>query len=132
MTAALLANMTFFFALRMTHGDQGTVVAKGPAVVGTDEAFGVSMFMGTDDRCAVRAAIHQDPNMGLVVADKDDRLSTDATSAEISGLGNFTLVPDVHPAAMKDLVHLIVEDGGVGVDAAVNAIVEHQVVIIDG
>src|SRR5580658_9751915 len=68
----------------------------------------------------MRAGIDEDADVALLVADGKDRLPSERSSDVIARLLQLTLMADIDPDPLPDVLHFQIEDRGVGVDAPVH------------
>ena len=61
------------------------------------------------------AAVHEQVHVAVAIAVHDHGLAADPAEHVIAVFRNLGIVADEHPTAMKDLLHLELEDGGAGV-----------------
>ena len=113
-------------ALPLRDRGQHPVRAVGPTVIGAAEQARVAALHRANLKAAVRAAVEDDVDSSFAVARHQNRLGPDPRGNEVVRCGHLGLVADEHPRATEDLAHLEVEDRGVRVDAAVDAIGAHQ------
>jgi hypothetical protein len=76
---------------------------------------------GHDHRAAMGALVVDHPHRALFVAHQNDGLAAHARGKIVARLLDLTLVPYINPRGAEDAVHLQLEDGRIGVDAAVHA-----------
>ena len=67
----------------------------------------------------MRAAVGEHAHGAVSVADEDHRFAPEPAGEPVPGLGDLRVVADEHPAAREDPRHLVGEDGGIDVEAAV-------------
>ena len=128
-----VARVVEVIAITLGERDRGqcAVHAKGPAVVGTGERFGMAFFHLADLVAAVRAAVVEHLAATALVARKDHRLEADHAGDEVAIGGHFALVAHVDPAAAEDAVELVFKHLGVGVHGAVDLVALHQAAVIE-
>src|SRR5216683_91398 len=132
-----LAQPVIFFAerclvtIRISRGRQIAVIAIGPAMISAAEGLRVAALDLTHRVGAMDAAVHQESHLAVVAAHHDHGLLTYVGHAEVARAGNLARVADIDPSAGEDFVHLFLEDGRVGIDAAMHAIILDEIVVID-
>ena len=114
------------------HGDGGErpVEAEFPAVVRAGEAPRVALFGCTNGGTAVHAAVDQHVYLAGQVTTDDDRHQADERRLVIARIRNLAFVRHVHPGAVEDALHLVVEHLGVGVEADVRAVHAREIRVI--
>ena len=102
---------------------QAAVGVVGPGVVrAAEELAGVAGRRADDARALVRAAVHQDANAAVVVADRDQRPAGDLDRDVVARVRQLALVADVAPGVGEEVLLLEREDLGVDVEVAVDAV----------
>ena len=102
---------------------QAAVGVVGPGVVrAAEELAGVAGRRADDARALVRAAVHQDANAAVVVADRDQRPAGDLDRDVVARVRHLALVADVAPGVGEEVLLLEREDLGVDVEVAVDAV----------
>ena len=114
-------------ALRAGHAAQGAVQGVAPAVVGAHEAVGLALVAFAHGGGTVAAAVEQHVHLLLAVAHHHHGLTADEGGLVAAGFGNLAGVGNPHPGAGEDLVHLLLEDGGIGVEGGMDPVLLHQV-----
>jgi len=103
------------------HCLDAAVEMVSPAVIAADEFRRLALVGGHDHRAPVGALVVDHPHRALLVAHQNDGLAAHARGKIVARLLNLTLVPHINPRGAEDAVHFQLEDGGIGVDAAVHA-----------
>jgi hypothetical protein len=102
---------------------QAAVGVVGPGVVrAAEEPAGVAGRCADDARALVRAAVHQDADAAVVVADRDQRPAGDLDRDVVARVRQLALVADVAPGVGEEVLLLEREDLGVDVEVAVDAV----------
>ena len=110
---------------------QSSVVGVRPAVVGAREPLRASLLGDLDGGAAVRAPVQQGVNPAVAVAGDEDRSPADADLPEVAAGRHLALVEQEHPGAAEQVLHLQVEDRGVGVQPPVHPAGLDQAVEVD-
>jgi hypothetical protein len=83
----------------------------GPGVEGAGEDQVVALVVAADLLTAVAAGVQERADLLVsAIAHNDDFLGAHAADNEVTGVRNLTLVAEQQPAALEDLLHLLVED----------------------
>src|SRR6185437_6897213 len=98
-----------------------------PGVIGTDDALtDIAAAVAVEHRAAMRAAVVEHAHRAVGMADHDHRLAADLDRPVVAGILHLALVTDVGPHLVEDAFQLELEDAGIGIDAAVDAIGLHR------
>ena len=98
------------------------VGVEGPVVIAALKETDMALLLQADRVAAMRAAIVQHRDVSGIVAGDDDRVAADAAHDVVAGFGDLAGVADEDPGAAEQPVHFEVEDGGVGIDAAMHPV----------
>ncbi len=79
-------------------------------MVDAHEAAGVAVALRAHDGAAMPAGVEQAMDLAGLVAHEDHRAARDLAGAEIAGLLQLGIVPDIDPAAAEDARHLLAQD----------------------
>src|SRR5215468_1158363 len=113
------------------HAEELAAHIVGPAVVGTLEGARVTVGRRAHHGAAMHAAVQQHPHPRVAGAREDDGLPAQRARDEIARARDLALVTHEHPAAVKDPLHLVVEDTRVPVQRSVDAIALYEAGIVD-
>ena len=84
-------------------------------------------FVGRhDERAAMSALVVDHAHASFLVPHQNDRLASHARREIVAGLFDLAFVPNIEPSHAEDAFHLQFEDGGVGIDATVDAAGRNQ------
>src|SRR5262249_14164022 len=109
-------------AIHRRYAAQLAVKQVRPTVIHASKRTGVTLFPLAYGGAAMTAAVQQQVHFPLLVANHDDRLTSDSFEAKVAWARDFAPMPNVDPSAMEDLLHLFSEDGGIGVKADMDAV----------
>ena len=101
-------------------------------MIGANDGFGVAVIAVANQIAAVTAAVIEHPDPPVLAAEHEHRLQADLAAHIIAGLRHFAFMPDIHPDLVPDLLQLAFEDGGIAVEAAMDAAALGQFLEIDG
>lgn len=132
MQAVLVERFRVLGGLLVLGLEQLAGIGEGPAVEGTGEAALVAVLAPAQHGALVRAGVdHRVQGAGLVAGDHH-RLAADPGGVVVIGIGQLALVAQVHPVALEDVLHLQLEQLGVGEDVAAAAVQAGLLVIHQG
>src|SRR5215469_3662719 len=126
----VLALEALAVAIHRRYAPQVAVKQVCPAVIHASKRTGVTLFPLTYGGTAMAAAVQQQVHFTLLVANHDDRLTSDSLEAEVTRVRDFAPMPHIDPSAMENLVHLFGEDGRIGVKADMDAVFFDQRFVI--
>jgi hypothetical protein len=110
-------------ALHQRDRAHAPVEVEGPRVVRADERLpGVALLVAAELDAAVRAAVVEHADRAVLVAHHHHRLAADLQGPVVADVRHLRRVAAVDPGLLPDVRHLELEEGGVGVDAAVDAV----------
>ena len=98
------------------------VVGIHPAVIAAGEPLSRSAGFATHSGSPMAASVEQGMDLAVAVAGEDDGTQPETAGAEVVRLGDLGLVAQIDPGRAEDLAHLHLEDGGIGVETAMNSI----------
>src|SRR5262249_31438973 len=113
------------------HAEELATYVVGPAVVGTLEGARVPVGRRAHHGAAMHAAVQQHDHARVAGAREDDGLPAQSARDEIARARDLALVTHEHPAAVKDPLHLVVEDARVSVQRSMDAIALYEAGIVD-
>ena len=90
------------------------------------EFIRVAFVGGDDHRAAMSTLIAQHLQFSVGVPHDDNRLAGNLRAEEISDVLHLALVADIDPGGAKDVLELQIEDGRIGVEAAMDASGLHE------
>ncbi|KAG1241073.1 hypothetical protein G6F68_017045 [Rhizopus microsporus] len=103
------------------------VQLEGPGVIRAAEELAHAAFaVGHHLRTLVRATVVQHVHVAVGSAHHQHVLVAQAGGVIVARLGHLAFVAHVDPGAAVDPLHLQIENGGVGVDAAVHAVAAYH------
>src|SRR5581483_4995772 len=102
--AQLLVVQDLVVPLLEGHALEAAVHVVGPAVVGAGEGLRVAALQLANGVPAMPAAVVEDIDAILLVADDDDRLLAYHAGTEVAGIGDLTLMADEDPLTVPDAV----------------------------
>ena len=115
-------------ALAQWDREQRTIGLERPGVIGaTEELAGVAAGVDGDARALVRAAIVEDVDLAVGVANHEHRLLADGGAEIVARVRHLAIVSDIDPGVGEQVLHLQVEDFLVDIDIAVDLGLAHQV-----
>ena len=111
---------------------QLAAVEVRPAVVRALKGLRGPSVLPAERGAAVGAAIVERADRAPAVAQHDQRPQAHPDGDEGIVLRDLALVGEIDPGAAEDARHLLLKDGGIGVEQAVHAVLLHQVVQVVG
>ena len=117
-------------ALRPRHAAQLAGVEEIPAVVRALERFGVALVPAAQRRAAMGAAVVQRADFSVAVAHDNERAQAHAPGDEVVVVRDFAFVREIGPGAAEDVGHLGFENGGIGIDQAMGAVLLDEIIPI--
>ena len=108
------------------HRFEPAVEVIGPAVIAALEFLGMALVIGDDQRAAMSALIVDDADLAFGVAHQHHRLLADEGGEIVARLLHLAFMADIDPGGAEDALHFEIENGGIGIDAAMNARRLHQ------
>ena len=115
-------------AIRPRHGAQLAGIEKAPAVIGACEETRRALLLAAERGAAMGAAVEQRADLALRVTQQNDRPQPQPDSDEIVIVRDLAVVPEIDPHRAEDVGHLRLENGRIGIDQPMDAIVLHQLV----
>src|SRR6202035_5030850 len=115
-------------AVRPRHGAQLSGVEIAPAVIGAGEDARRALVLAAERGAAVGAAVEQRANLSARIPQQDDRAQAQPHRDVVVVLRDLALVPEIDPDRAEDVGHLGLEDRGIGVDQAVDAVLPDKLV----
>ncbi|VZQ80853.1 Uncharacterised protein [Escherichia coli] len=107
--------------LLVLHLEQLAGVGERPAVERAREAALVAVLPTAEHRALVCAGVDNRVQLTRLVAGDDDRLATDPRGVVIVVVRNLAFVREIHPVVLEDVLHLQLEQIGVGEDVSAAA-----------
>ncbi len=101
-------------AARVLDLEQLAVVVERPAVEGAGEGGPVVLLAPAEHRALVAAGVDQRVQLAVLVAGDHDRLPAHVDRQVVVVVRQLALVGQVDPVALEDVLHLQLEDVGVG------------------
>src|SRR5215510_13265475 len=101
---------------RVRYPCQCSIQVIGPAMIRTDKNAGVAALRWANSSPTMGATIQQNRDLLILPSYHDHRLLTDKACHKVPRLGNLAVVTDKHPAAIKNLLHLLRENARVGIE----------------
>jgi hypothetical protein len=102
--------------------DQLAGVVEAPAVERTGEDGLVVLLLAAEHSATVAAGVDEAVQLAILVAGDDDGLTTDVTGEVVIRVGDLAFVRQIDPVAFKDVLHLELEQLGIGEHVATTAI----------
>ena len=126
------ANIGFLVdeSLRERRSQQCPVEVVGPSVIGAAEVAAVSLGLGAQRGSPVRAPIRDHADLAFVGTSHEHLLGTEPSGYPVAAVGYLGFVAHEYPAVGEYVLHLVGEDGRVGVQASVHSVVLHQVRVV--
>src|SRR5215813_3678998 len=103
--------------LEERDADQRSIVAIGPAVIGTRERGGVAGIGSAQPVAAMAAHVEEGVNLAVRVAHDQDRVLPYVGREEVARLRDLALVAEEEPAASEDPLELLLVDLSLDEDA---------------
>ena len=107
--------------------DEFALIRVRPAVVGTSQCLGVPLFMRADQIAAMPAAIEKYANRPVVTADHNHWLRADLAPDIVAAIRHLAFVAKKNPHLAKDFIHFPLEQLGIAIDRAVDAVGPYQI-----
>ena len=113
-------------AVLQRHRLEPAIEMIGPAVIAALEFLGIALVVGDDERAAMGALIVDDADFAVGVAHQNHRLLADEGGKIIARIFHLAFMADIDPGGAENALELEFENGGIAIDAAMNARWLHQ------
>ncbi|MNZ82499.1 hypothetical protein D3C78_1011970 [compost metagenome] len=107
---------------RVLHLQQLAGVVEGPAVERAGIGGTVAALVPAEHGALVAAGVDEGVEHAVLVARDEDRLTAHHGGQEVVLLGDLAFVGEIQPVAFEDVLHLQVEQAGVGEHLALAAV----------
>ncbi|MNN31525.1 hypothetical protein D3C81_1452160 [compost metagenome] len=107
---------------RVLHLQQLAGVVEGPAVERAGVGGAVAALVPAEHGALVAAGVEEGVEHAVLVARDEDRLAAHHGGQEVVLLGDLAFVGEIQPVAFEDVLHLQIEQAGVGEHLAFAAV----------